>query len=321
MRISVLIPTYNSAATIQLTLDSVLRQSVLPHEILVLDDGSTDNTVSLLNSYKTRVTVFQEKHIGAASARNTLCEQASGDLIAFLDSDDIWHPSYLDMQLKLLNDHPNAAAIRIGHVNFYGYGNYEWNNTPVTSNLYVDVITPLNFFKRYNEAPGPFQTMSGWCVPMRTLKEIGGEPFNTALSCAIDSYFINVIATLGPVIYSSVPLVAYRIIKNSLSSDYLKIFGSNVRVFELLKDKFEILADVRFRRIFRMAFASKRRLYAKTLMGAGRTSDARSQICFSLRNTNNLISIAKSLTLLSLTYLPSKLQPAWPSSYREWEKS
>ena len=223
MKVSVLIPTHNSAVTIQATLDSVLRQTVPPDEILVLDDGSADHTVTLLNSYKPRVTVFQEKHKGAASARNALCERASGDLIAFLDSDDIWHPSYLEVQRKLLVDYPNAVAYRVGHVNFHGYGNHQWNDLCLPSSLHVEVISPLDFFKRYNEAPGPFQTMSGWCVPKSTIKELRREPFSTALSQAIDCYFFNSIATLGPVIFTSMPLVAYRIIKDSLSSDRLKL--------------------------------------------------------------------------------------------------
>jgi glycosyltransferase involved in cell wall biosynthesis len=124
MKVSVVIPTYNSAATIQATLDSVLRQTVSPEEILVLDDGSTDNTFSLLNSYKPRITVFQERHKGASSAYNALCERASGDHVAFLEHDDIWHPNYLEVQLKLFKDYPNGVAFRVGHVNFYGYGNH-----------------------------------------------------------------------------------------------------------------------------------------------------------------------------------------------------
>src|SRR6185436_11096286 len=98
VKISVAIPTYNSSAFIKSTLDSVLHQTVPPDEILVLDDGSTDNTVSILNSYKPQVTVFQRQNRGVASARNILCDLTRGELIAFLDHDDIWHPNYLESQ-------------------------------------------------------------------------------------------------------------------------------------------------------------------------------------------------------------------------------
>jgi hypothetical protein len=185
------------------------------------------------------------------------------------------------------------------------------------STLNVKIISPLNFFKRYNEAPGPFQTMSGWCVPKSTLRKVSREPFSTSVMRAIDCYFFNTIALIGPVIYTSVPLVAYRIIKESLSSDLLKIYESVVSVFELLEDRYEKSADIRFRRVFRLAFASNRRSYAKRLLGAGKTQEARKQLWISVRNSKNPKSIAKSIALLLLTYMPSKIQPKWPPSHRE----
>ncbi len=118
----------------------------------------------------------------------------------------------------------------------------------------------------------------------------------------------------------SEPLVAYRIVKDSLSSDRLKIFGSNVRTFEILAEKWCKRKDERFEKIFGMVFASKRRLFAKLLMGAGRTSEAQQQIGLSLKNTSNIISMIKSFALLLLTFLPAILQPTWPQRYRLWKE-
>ena len=86
MKVSVLIPTYNSASFIQITLESVLHQTIAPTEILVMDDGSTDETISILGSYKPRISVFQQRNRGVADARNELCRRARGDLIAFSGS-------------------------------------------------------------------------------------------------------------------------------------------------------------------------------------------------------------------------------------------
>src|ERR1035438_3408854 len=105
MKISVIIPAYNAAATIKATLEAVLSQTVSPHEVLVFDDGSTDNTADLLESYKPRVTVFRQSNQGAAHARNFLCAQARNDMLAFLDADDIWHPRYLEVQQRLIERH------------------------------------------------------------------------------------------------------------------------------------------------------------------------------------------------------------------------
>lgn len=92
MRCSVLIPTYNSAETIELTLNSVLSQSRKPDEILVWDDGSTDATLSLLDQYGSQIKVFRSQNGGVARARNQLCQRATGELLAFLDHDDLTSP-------------------------------------------------------------------------------------------------------------------------------------------------------------------------------------------------------------------------------------
>lgn len=318
MKISVLIPTYNAAAFIQATLDSVLRQTVPPDEVIVLDDGSTDNTVSILNSYNPRITVYQQENKGVYSAHNKLFELAQGELIAFLDHDDIWHPSYLEVQSRHFREYPDAVAMFTGHVNFYGYGNYQWG-TPLDKPSIVELMTPITFFRRYNKATGPFASMSYCCVPQHALRKIGSEPFNTSLKSAGDTYLFFLLATLGPIIYDPMPLVAYRFINNSVSDNRLRSLGYHVHLFELLEDRYGQLSDVNLTKEFRIAFASKRREYAKILMGANKVWEARRQLFLSLRNIGNPISISKSLALLFLTFMPAILQPTWPPSHRNHE--
>jgi glycosyltransferase involved in cell wall biosynthesis len=89
MKITVAIPAYNSAATIRETLDSVFRQTVAPDEILVVNHRSTDATHAILDSYGSRITAIHQENAGVASARNLLCTRANGDLVAFLDGDDL----------------------------------------------------------------------------------------------------------------------------------------------------------------------------------------------------------------------------------------
>src|SRR5580658_2014305 len=92
LKVSVIIPAFNSARTISATLDSVLAQVRPADEILVMNDGSTDETSEILESYKSLVQVFRQENSGLAAARNALFRRATGDLVAFLDADDIWHP-------------------------------------------------------------------------------------------------------------------------------------------------------------------------------------------------------------------------------------
>lgn len=112
MRVSVIIPAYRAAATIRRAIDSVLAQTHPVHEIIVVDDGSPDEQVSLVQAaYGDRVMLIGQPHGGAARARNCGIERSSGDVIAFLDADDYWEPMKIEHQLAILERHPEVALI------------------------------------------------------------------------------------------------------------------------------------------------------------------------------------------------------------------
>jgi len=314
MRVSVLVPAYNCAATIVPTIESVLQQTLVPHEILVMNDGSTDDTEKVLQTFGGKIRVFKQPNQGLASARNELIPHATGDLIAFLDSDDLWHPDYLKSQERRFLEYPDAVAFWTGHVNFSGKAGYDWTDAPSESEERVEVIPALEFFKRYNSRTGPFSCFSYCCVPKEVFTRVGKEPFREM--GAEDSYCCSLLSLVGPVVLTSTDLVAYRLRDDSLSKDHGWTFGVWVHVFELLEEKFEAEANAALLGAFRAAFASKRRVYAKLLMGMGRTRDARGQLRQSVQNSGNPRSVAKSLTLLSMTYLPRRMQPRWPSQFR-----
>jgi len=105
-RVTAIIPTYNRAETLPRAVDSVLDQTFEDVEVLVVDDGSTDSTREVLDSYAdSRVrTVVHETNRGANVARNTGIENARGEYVALLDSDDQWHPEKIEKQLSVLDD-------------------------------------------------------------------------------------------------------------------------------------------------------------------------------------------------------------------------
>src|ERR1035441_5323830 len=108
MSISVVIPAYNRSRFIAETLESVLAQTLQPDEVLVVDDGSTDDTAAIAESFVPRVRVFRRSNQKQAAARNFGVMQATSEWIAFNDADDLWDPNKLELQMEELARHPEA---------------------------------------------------------------------------------------------------------------------------------------------------------------------------------------------------------------------
>jgi len=114
-RISVVINSYNSSPYIGAALDSVLAQTLPPFEVLVMDDGSTDDTQTVVQQYGPAVHWLQQPHAGVGAARNNSLAHMRGDLVAFLDADDFWTPAKLALQAASLCASPAPDAV-FGHV-------------------------------------------------------------------------------------------------------------------------------------------------------------------------------------------------------------
>ena len=113
--VSVVIPAYNAEAFLGETLDSVLAQTYPNLEIIVVDDGSTDATPQLLENYSDRIRVLRQANAGQAAARNYGARETHGELLAFLDSDDLWDPDKITRQVDLLARFPEALAVYCDH--------------------------------------------------------------------------------------------------------------------------------------------------------------------------------------------------------------
>lgn len=108
-RVSVVIPAWNSAATLPRAIDSVRAQTWTSHEIIVVDDGGTDDSLAVLAGYGDAVRVVSQANGGPASARNRGLREARGAYVAFLDADDHWRPEKLARQVALLDTHPEVG--------------------------------------------------------------------------------------------------------------------------------------------------------------------------------------------------------------------
>jgi Glycosyl transferase family 2 len=111
MLFSVIIPTYNRASLLRTALDSVFTQTFKDYEIIVVDDGSTDETSIVVSSYGDRIRYFQQQNKGPGAARNLGAEHGTGEYFAFLDSDDLWFPWTLETYQKLIMQHQRPAFL------------------------------------------------------------------------------------------------------------------------------------------------------------------------------------------------------------------
>lgn len=138
--VSVIIPTYNNEHFIRFALESLFQQTYPEErmEIIVVDDGSTDNTHEILEEFKEKIIYVHQENKGIAGARNKGMSMAKGEIITFLDSDDIWHEDRLKKVVEKFNEKQNAGMVyhpvelvdsegNIIHKNFYkafGYRKY-----------------------------------------------------------------------------------------------------------------------------------------------------------------------------------------------------
>lgn len=113
---SVIIPAYNAASYINNSIDSVLNQTVGDFEILVIDDGSEDDTKSIVESIKDeRIRYIYQSNGGVSSARNTGISNAKGEYICFLDADDLWKPNHLEVISRLIKKYPDTDVYITGY--------------------------------------------------------------------------------------------------------------------------------------------------------------------------------------------------------------
>ncbi len=109
LKVSVVIPAYNAAAYLPATIDSVLGQNYENLELIVIDDGSTDDTEERLRPYRERIRIVSQSNRGCSAARNAGIKAATGELVAFLDSDDLWFPDKLAMQVRTFEQVPELG--------------------------------------------------------------------------------------------------------------------------------------------------------------------------------------------------------------------
>ncbi len=148
MKVSVVIPTYNREKHICDAIDSALQQTTNDMEIIVVDDGSTDNTRGKIKGYGENIKYIKTKNQGPASARNVGMKAATGEYIAWLDSDDLYYPFKLELQVNILDAFPDIDMVYTEFSAFDDHGYYDeyhlkkYHNSAFDTGLtYDDIFT------------------------------------------------------------------------------------------------------------------------------------------------------------------------------------
>lgn len=110
-KVSAVLPVHNGARFLRQTLESLFAQTVRPFEVVAIDDGSTDTSMEILRTYEGQIAIHTQANSGVAVARNRGVQFASGELIAFVDQDDLWYPHKLARQLEVFEASPDAAFV------------------------------------------------------------------------------------------------------------------------------------------------------------------------------------------------------------------
>ncbi len=178
---SIIMPTYNRAATLKAAIDSVIAQTHKIWELIIIDDGSTDDTHKVLKPYKKdkRIKVIQGQHKGVSAARNQGLEIASGDYVYYLDSDNTWSPNFLEiMNLSFLITGRGTGYASLllhdEHMNVIGYRGEPFDRNDCLHANYVDI----NIFAHKRDLlikKGPYDTslrrMVDWDLILRYTNE------------------------------------------------------------------------------------------------------------------------------------------------------
>lgn len=131
---SIIIPAFNASKYLIETIESVINGTFNDYEIIVIDDGSTDNTFELASQFKDKVRAIKQKNIGMSATRNRGIEESDSKYIALLDADDVWHPEKLALQTRLLDERNNYGLCHTGFIFWEG-------RTPISFPKNVDMTT------------------------------------------------------------------------------------------------------------------------------------------------------------------------------------
>lgn len=229
IKVSVVIPAFNSAKTIERAMNSVFAQSLLPNEIIVIDDASTDQTFEVINaiieSYHGKVAIKLHRNVknqGPSRSRNLGINKSACEWIAFLDADDIWHPKRLEIQSDIIHD---SKTFLVGScVNIYPEGHKEIVNPPKTYTVRKKDLLFKNYF----------------ATSTILVKKTSDLNFNESMGFSEDfDLWLRMVNKWGEAIYIDFPLGTFGkppYLHEGLSSNLIKMEKGELRAISKEKN-------------------------------------------------------------------------------------
>ena len=204
MKFSVIIPLYNKAPYVRKALESVCAQTCRDYELIVINDGSTDNSAIVADEYLKATDgidyqIISQQNAGVSAARNAGVALSHGEYLAFLDADDWWEPTYLERMAQLIIDYPDAGL----YASNYIY--YKPGKTHVALNIPTGYI---NYPKVYYESGAIPVTSLTAVIPRAVFDEMGGFP--EGIKLGEDFLLWAQIALRYPVAFCGEPLAWYN---------------------------------------------------------------------------------------------------------------
>lgn len=308
LTISVIIPAYNNAETIKATLNSLCNQSQLADQIIVIDDCGPIAVSDILgDAYPNIEIIRHQKNMGVQNARNTGFEQAFGDLIFFLDADDLLFPNFLETAADHFqsNDMIGAYFGSFHTCDEGDVGDYNNIQTP-TSQKFVEMVSEqgLPFYLKNTGAFLPSFTV----IKKSVLNEISvnGKPFLPEVWGNEDFHLFIRIITRFKIIHDLQPRGIYFLQPTSISKNQKKVWLSrgvaldslieNCRLFEISTHHVKLLKYSR---------QVARRIYSRILYNEGERSSAITELIHGLKRSPDL----KNLGLLLLMFCKIKMPP------------
>ena len=216
MLVSTIIPAFNAERTIAQAIESALAQRYNSHEIVVVNDGSTDATAKILERYRGRLRIVNQENRGAAAARNAGIAYSNGEYLAFLDSDDLFLPEKLAVMTAALGRN-SAASLAFSEYGFMDESGTEYRESAIGSGSSMAALM--------KKRPFPIASLSAfiypstWLVPRKVLARAGG--FNEAFKGAgyEDSWLLLLLRELGDFVHVPEKLTLYRTADASAVAD------------------------------------------------------------------------------------------------------
>jgi glycosyltransferase involved in cell wall biosynthesis len=225
--VSTIVPAYNAERTIERTIESALAQDHDDHEVIVVNDGSTDSTANILDRYGKRIKILSLPNGGAAKARNSGVAISGGKYIAFLDADDIWLPGKLKTTVAALEKNP-SASLAFSECRFVDNDGIECGESSLGHAPSLDEIL----------TPQPLSILtSTWLVRHDVLDRVGGfsERFKKGAGYE-DIWLLLLLREHGEFIYVPDILTLYRVVHSGTTADK---YRNGMYVFiSLLKERY-----------------------------------------------------------------------------------